>query len=196
MAKIAWVMLFSLTALAQAPASLMGRWRSIGTSSGGLGAMFEFRDDGTFSFSIGAVVEMKYRIESNQLIFPPGTINGPEQHQTMEWVSADRLVLNGAEIFSRQGTARDTNNPILGEWTTPRETGGVKSEARWFFEPEGKSLLLFPFKWQKGAYSVKAVTIRLEYPKETPVEGPFRIEGDVLTIPRTGGTGESRLRRY
>lgn len=158
--------------------------------------MFEFRGDGTFSFSLGAVVEMNYRIEGNQVIFPPGTIDGPEQRQTMEWVNADRLVLNGAETLSRQGAARDSSNPILGEWTAPRDMDGVKLEARYFFEPAGKSLLLLPFAWQKGAYAVKGGTLRMVIPKASPIEGPFHIEGDVFTMPKRGGTGQSQLRRY
>jgi hypothetical protein len=158
--------------------------------------MFEFHDDGTFNFSPGAVVEMKYRIEDNQLIFPPETSNGPEQRQTMEWPNADRLILGRSQTLSRQGPARDANNPILGEWTAPREMPGVKSEVHYFFESGGSSLLLFPFKWQKGRYSVKNATIRIEYPGKPAVEGPFRIEGNLLTIPSSGKTGESQLRRY
>jgi hypothetical protein len=194
--RLASFALVAIAAVAQFPPGLVGRWRSAETSSGGLGAMFEFFKDGTFNFSAGAVVETKYRIEGNQLILPSGTINGPEQRLTMEWVNADHMVLNGSETLSRQGTSHDTTNPIVGEWTAPRETGGVKSEVRWFFEPDGTGLLLYPFKWQKGSYSVKNGTIRIEYPGSQPVEGPFRFDGTLLTIPSSGKTGKSQLKRY
>ena len=201
MSGIKWLVVFSVAAFAswaQAPVGLTGRWRSAETSTGGLGVMFEFRSDGTLSFSIGAVVEMKYRIEGNQLIFPPGSTKGPEQHQTMQWVDADHLLLNGSETLSRQGAPHDPADPILGEWTAPREIAGVRSEVRFVFEPGGKSLLLFPFKWQKGRYLVKGSTIRIEYPDAygPPVEGPFHVEGELLTIPSSGKAGESQLRRY
>ncbi len=194
--RLAAFALLGVTAFAQAPPGIVGRWRTLGTTKGGIGSMFEFHDDGTLSYSLGAVVEMNYRIEGNQLIFPPGTVNGPEQHQTIKWVNADRLVLNKTETLSRQGAARDANNPILGEWTAPRDMDGVKLEARYFFEPAGKSLLLLPFAWQKGTYAVKGATIRMAIPKASPIEGSFRIEGDVLTMPKRGGAGESQLRRY
>jgi hypothetical protein len=193
-----FILLFvaALTAFAQAPANLMGRWRSMETSKGGIGAMFEFRGDGTLSFSPGAVVEMNYRVEGKELIFPPATTTGPEQRQKMEWVNADRVTLGGAETLSRQGAARDPANPLFGEWTAPRDMGGTKMEARYFFEPTGKVLLLLPFAWQKGTYSVTGGSIRIDRPKALPSEGAFRIEGDVLTLPGTRGNGESHFRRY
>jgi hypothetical protein len=182
-------------ALTSAQTNPIGRWRSMETSKGGIGAMFEFLDDGSFRFSPGAVVEMKYRIEGNQLILPPGTIDGPEQRQTMKWVNMDRLLLESLAL-SRQGVVQDVKNPILGEWTAPLEMSGVKVEARYLFAPESRALLLMPFVWKKGEYSIKESTIRLQFPGAPPVEGPFHIDGDVLTIPGSRGTGESRLKRY
>jgi hypothetical protein len=194
--RLASFVLVAITAVAQVPPGLVGRWRSAETSSGGLGAMLEFFQDGSFNFSAGAVVETKYRIQGNQLILPSGTVNGSEQRMTMEWVNPDHVVLNGSETLSRQGTSHDTTHPIVGEWTAPRETGGVKSEVRWFFEPDGTGLLLYPFKWQKGSYTVKNGTIRIEYPGSHPVEGPFNLHGASLTIPSSGKTGKSQLKRY
>jgi hypothetical protein len=75
---------------------LLGRWRSLETSKGGIGAMFEFRKDGVVDYSPGAVVEMKYRIEGDQLVFPPATINGPEQRQSMAWSENDKLRLKAS----------------------------------------------------------------------------------------------------
>ena len=194
MARILLMLL--LAALAHAQASLIGRWRAMKTSQGGIGAIFEFRDDGAFSFSPGAVVEAKYRIDGNQLVLPPDTIDGPELHQTMEWVSADRLVLRESQTLTRQGTVRDPSNPILGEWTAPGEAFGFKAEVHYFFQPRGKVLFLCPFKWQKGGYSVKGGTVRMQYSEGPPVEGPFRVEGDMLTIPSAGKPGELQLKRY
>jgi hypothetical protein len=63
------LILFTLSlATAQPPspnaaASLIGRWRSTQTSMGGIGAVYQFRADGTFDFSPGAIVDMPYRME-------------------------------------------------------------------------------------------------------------------------------------
>ena len=71
------LMLLTLSlAIAQPPspnpaASLIGRWRSTETSKGGIGAVYQFRADGTFDFSPGAIVDMPYRMEGDQLIFLP-----------------------------------------------------------------------------------------------------------------------------
>jgi hypothetical protein len=58
--------------------------------------MFEFRKDGMVDYSPGAVVEMKYRIEGDQLVLPPATINEPEQRQAMEWPGNDKLRLKAS----------------------------------------------------------------------------------------------------
>jgi hypothetical protein len=39
-----------------APAGIVGRWRSLGASKGGIGEVWEFRSDGTVDYSPGAVV--------------------------------------------------------------------------------------------------------------------------------------------
>ena len=51
--------------------SLIGRWRSVETSKGGIGAVYHFHADGTVDFSPGAIVDMPYRVEGDQVIFPP-----------------------------------------------------------------------------------------------------------------------------
>src|SRR5437773_2536274 len=113
---------FSLLAILQLTAAddsskLLGRWRSLETSKGGIGAMFEFHKDSVVDYSPGAVVEMKYRIEGDQLVLPPATINGPEQRQSMEWSGNDKLRLkSGGDLWievTRQGPAPDVKIPIL-----------------------------------------------------------------------------------
>ena len=74
-------------------ASIVGRWRSLETSKGGIGAMFEFRSDGTVDFSPGAVVETQWRIENNQLILPSATTGGAEQKYTLKWLGDNKLSL-------------------------------------------------------------------------------------------------------
>src|ERR1022692_2443326 len=67
------------------PQNLLGRWRSLKTTKGGIGSMLIFHSDGGFEFSPGAIVEMTYRIEGGQLILPPATNTGPELRQQMEF---------------------------------------------------------------------------------------------------------------
>jgi len=178
---------------------LLGRWRSLETSKGGIGAMFEFRKDGVVDYSPGAVVEMNYRIEGIQLVLPPATTDGPEQKQTMEWSGNDKLRLKVSGEFwvalSRQGPVPDVKIPILGEWTSSGEMAGKRIVSRYLFYPAGKALLLIPFLKQTGSYSIRGESIRLELPGRAPVEGKFTVAGDVLTIPGPN-SGESRFARY
>jgi hypothetical protein len=62
----------------------VGRWRSLETSKGGIGSVYEFRSAGTVDFSSGAVVEMQWRIENDQLVLSPPEAGGAEQKQTLK----------------------------------------------------------------------------------------------------------------
>jgi hypothetical protein len=176
-------------------ARVLGRWRSLGTSSGGIGVMFEFRKDNVVDFCSGAAVEATYRIEGDQLILPPEVKDGPELNQTMEWLGDDKLRLSqGNDLvveLARAGTRPDAKNRALGEWVAQREMAGGKLEVRYFFYPAGKALVLLPFLTQRGSYTLGDGTIRLELPGKDPVEGKFKVEGDALTLP-----DGSRLARY
>lgn len=185
---------------AQAPsAGLDGRWRSLETSTGGIGAMFEFRKDGTVAFSPGAVVEMSYRIEGDELVTPPATKSGPEQRQRIEWMGEDKLRLKSGDgppiELARAGVRPDARRPILGEWVGAREMSGRKLETRLFLYPADKGLFLLPFSTQQGKYSVINGSIRLELPGRSPIEGKLLLVGDELTIPGPSGR-ESRFKRY
>jgi hypothetical protein len=178
---------------------LLGRWRSLETSKGGIGAMFEFRSNSVVDYSPGAVVPMNYRIEGDQLVLPPAAINGPEQRQSMAWSGNDKLRLKASGDLwielTRQGPTPDVKIPILGEWTSSHEMSGKTMQARYLFYPAGKGVLLIPFLKQSGSYSIRGDSIHLELPGRPPVEGRFKVDGDVLTIPGPN-SGESRFARY
>jgi hypothetical protein len=191
--------LVPLFAADDASTKLLGRWRSLETSKGGIGAMLEFRKDGVVDYSPGVVVEMKYRIEGDQLVLPPATVNGPEQKQTMQWLGSDKLRLkSGGDLWlelTRQGPTPDVKIPILGEWASLRDISGKAMPVRYLFYPAGKGLLLIPFLKESGSYVIRGESIRLELPGRGPAEGKFKVDGDVLTIPGPN-SGESRFARY
>lgn len=156
--------------------------------------MLTFHSNGVVDFSPGAVVEMTYRIEGGQVIFPSATINGPEQRQKMEFMGQDQLQL-AEVVFRRQGAAPDASHLIFGEWVGKREMNGRQLEARYFFYPAGKCLLLLPFMTRPGRYTIQGSTMRLELPDQQAAEGRFQIEGDVLTTPGPSAS-RYRFRRY
>lgn len=170
---------------AEIPPELVGRWRSVETSNGGMGAVLEFRADGTVDFSPGAVVESPYRINGQNLILPPGTTNGPEQKTAIAFVG-DKLRLTGGghtTEFTRKGAQADPSNPILGEWNGTRDMGGRQVEMRWLFYPSGKSLMLIPFATVHGHFTIEGTTIRFQLPREPLPSGDFELKGDVLKLP-------------
>jgi hypothetical protein len=177
---------------AEVPSKLVGRWRSLETSQGGIGALLEFHADGSVDFSPSAVVEASYRMEGNQLILPSDTKAGPEQKMTIEFVGDDKLHFrpagnNAAEPKSvelvRRGARTDPSNRLIGEWNGTRDIGGHQVEMRWLFYPAGKSLLLIPFYTDHGHFTVEGAKIRFDLPRQKLPEGHFDIDGDVLKLP-------------
>lgn len=177
-------------ASAQSPAAgLAGRWRSVETSKGGIGAVYQFHPDGTIEFSPGVIVDMPYRVEGDQLILPPGTTNGSEIKSKLT-VSGDmlRLAAEGhVSEYHRRGTVQDLHNLLLGEWLGSREMDGRQMIEQMFFYPGGKSLLVILFTTQRGTYSVTNGSLLATFGGKVGLDGTIEIADGVLSIHRGGG---------
>jgi hypothetical protein len=133
---------------------------------------------------------MPYRVEGEQLIFPPGTTNGPEQKSAITFSADDRLRLatgDNTEEYRRQGALQDRQNRLLGEWLGSREMDGHQMPVRMFFYPDGKSLLLIAFLTQTGTYSVTGGHLIATFGGRVGLNGTFDLAGGVLSIHRTNG---------
>lgn len=182
-------------------ANLLGRWRSLKTSSGGIGALFAFHEDGSLDFSPGAVVELPYRLNGDTLSLPADSKDSGTKNK-VKFVDENHVQLisesqgkTHTQELRRNGSAPDTENPILGEWTSKREDLGRQIEATEIFYRTGKCLLLIPFIWQHGRYLVTGDTIRLEVASKPTTQGQFKLEGDTLMLPGPHG-GADRFARY
>ena len=181
--------------------SIVGRWRSLETSKGGIGAVLEFRSDGTADFSPGAVVEGPWRIENGQLILPPDTDRGAERKTNLKWLGDVKLRLeNEASVIelTRVGDRVDVRNPIVGEWIENREIAGRNLVAHWLVFNGGKMLFVMPFAIQHGSYTISGSALHFSFPTWTPTPGNFRFKlaHNVLTLSAPEGGNESRLARY
>jgi hypothetical protein len=188
----------SISAQQASAAGIVGRWRALETSKGGIGAIYEFRSDGTVDFSPGAIVEAQWRIENNQLILPPGTNDGAEQKQTLKWFGDNKLSLvSGAAVIelARVGDRADAANPMIGEWIESREMAGSKSEAHWLFYQGGKLLFLMPFVTQHGSYTISGSTLRFKVPGLEP-QFRFELKNNLLTLSELESRGAHRYARY
>jgi hypothetical protein len=192
------LLLFALVvANAQSPANLTGRWRSVETSQGGIGAVYQFHANGTVDFSPGAIVDMPYRVEGDQLILPPGTTTGPEVKSTL-MLSGDAMRLSAeghVTEFRRRGNVQNLSDPLLGEWLGSREMDGRQMIEQMFFYPGGKSLLVILFTTQRGIYSTAAGRLVATFGGRAGLNGPFEISDGVLSIQRGGGR-VTKLARY
>jgi hypothetical protein len=185
-------------AMARQPADLLGRWRSVETSKGGIGAVYYFQADGTVEFSPGAIVDMPYRVEGDQVIFPPGTTNGPETKFKLTWSSGRTMSLTmqgHVDEYQRQGAAPDPRDPLLGEWLGSREMDGRQMPAEMFFYPAGNSLLLILFTTESGHYSVTNGKLVATFGARGGLDGTFDVSNGILSIYRSGGR-VTKLKRY
>lgn len=178
-------------------AALIGRWRSLETSQGGIGAVYQFNFDGSIDFSPGAIIDMPYRVEGDQLILPSATIGGPEIKSTLTWPTNSMLRMSAqgqTEEYRRQGEA-DPRDRLLGEWLTSREMNGRRMPVQMFFYPAGKSLLVIRFTNQHGRYSVANGRLIAQFGGRVGLEGTFDITNRVLSIHRKSGR-VTKLARY
>ena len=178
--------------------SIVGRWRSLATSKGGIGEAYEFHSDGTVDSSIGAIVEMPWRIENDQLILPPATTDGAEQKETLKWLGDDKVSLasTGAAVeLTRVGSRANAEKPILGEWIENREIGGSKFEAHYLFYADSKLLLVMPFVTQHGSYTISGSALHFELARENS-EVRFEVADNLLTVSELDGSHSRRYARY
>jgi hypothetical protein len=191
-----WIaaLLLAASLPAQQAQTLVGRWRSVETSQGGIGAMYEFRADGTFSFSPGAIVDMSYRLEGDQIVFPPATTTGPEQKSSLEWSGHDSFLMAGI-AYRRLGAAPDTNHPLSGEWSGTDQMDGKKMERHFIFDGSGHCLMLVLFLTQNGVYTAQSGNLTARINGASALSGAFSFANGILAIHRTNGR-VTKLRKY
>jgi hypothetical protein len=187
-------------ASAQQPssASIVGRWRLLETTKGGIGQACEFRSDGTVDFSLGAVFEAQWRIENNQLILPPDTTGGAERKQTLKWLGDNKLSLEseaGVTELARVGDRANAGNPIIGEWIENQEMAGRNLEAHLLFYLGGKLLFVMPFLIKHGSYTISGSALHLKVP-DLEREFRFELTDNLLTLSEPDGGHELRYARY
>ncbi|HEY4089436.1 MAG TPA: hypothetical protein VGM43_26085 [Bryobacteraceae bacterium] len=191
-----WIAVLALAAAlpAQETQTIAGRWRSVETSHGGIGGLYEFRADGTFSFSPGAIVDMPYRLEGNQIVFPPSTTTGPEEKSKLEWNGRDAFRMDDI-AYRRQGSAPDATQPLKGEWTGRFQMDGKNMERRFIFNGDGHCLMLIPFLTQNGIYTVRGGNLAARIDGASALSGTFSFANGVLAIHRSNGK-ITKLKKY
>jgi hypothetical protein len=195
MSKALAVFLLAASCLfAQNANSIIGRWRSVETSKGGIGAMYEFAADGTVQFSPGAIVPSTFQLEGNRLSLD----SGERTLYEVAWAGDNRLRmgLSGAtEEYARLGARRDPQNPLIGEWIGTRDMNGTLVRTHWIFQADASALLMIRFKTENGTYSIRNGMLAAKFAGGGALAGTISIADGVLSITRAGGR-VTKLARY
>jgi hypothetical protein len=115
---------------ASAPLSckLVGRWESVAASRGGLGIMFEFREDGTMLQSGGALVDFQIQSLANtELVLRENDGEG-EALRLGFTIDEDTALVTPVGVeepqrWSRIGSASPDQHPLVGIWSYVHYTG-------------------------------------------------------------------------
>lgn len=161
---------------ADATAPFLGRWEPMIRSAGGIGQVLEFRADGTMTQWEAMLVDLNYQVVKGSLLVT--TYRHPASGATESQVAGLRFEGDTMfqlhptsfhkTVFTRKRVGRPQDDPIVGVWTTPHESG---STAYLLYTPDGRVVFRLPMRADLGHWTV---------------------EGDQLTMTAGGGTSTVR----
>jgi hypothetical protein len=200
-----WILIVLLSAVCIATGvceegggKLLGKWRSVTVSKGGIGALLNFYADGRFDYMPAAIVAGQYRVEGEKVITALDD-GEPEYAMTIKSVTAETLGLVMREKLpsldlKRVGRPEDPDHPLLGTWVSTATVPGMPAHGYYYFRNNGRETLVIPFRTDHCKYSISGDQIRLVQAGGDSKEGPFRWEGDVLVLP--WHRGEAKFERF
>lgn len=175
--------LFVLAALAGA-AEIEGRWRPVVTSKGGIGAVLDFRAKGVLWVRTGAVVESVYAVEGNELVQPGPMVNSAPVRLVIDLREAGVLRLwQGQKMAMEMRRVGEAGEGLLGEWEMDREMAGQKLKMRMIYRADGKSLLVMPFRSDRGSWLVNGEKISVTLPNGKRLVGAYSLSEGKLVLP-------------
>lgn len=179
--RILWCLLLSSVAGA---ADIEGRWRPVVTSKGGIGAVLDFQAKGVLWVRTGAVVESVYAVEGSELIQPAPTVGGAPIRLVIDLREAGLLRLwQGQKMAMELRRVGEAGEGIVGEWVMDREMAGQKLKMRMIYGADGKSLLVMPFRSDRGSWRVNGENIAVTLPDGKRWAGAFQLSDGKLVLP-------------
>jgi hypothetical protein len=153
-------------AAAQSPAAtqqspLLGTWEAITRSAGGLGATIAFGADNKLSYTLGAMVDMKYRRSRDSLyIVDP---EGPVSPFRVAFVGDTMVMTNEgkAQRETRVTPAVVGADPVIGTWTYSHYTGVPAFEE---YTAGGDFRLRVPIRTLEGNWAAAGDSAMLHLP--------------------------------
>jgi hypothetical protein len=183
--------LLAVNALAQgspsASSPLIGTWEAISRSSGGLGATITFAAENAMSFTMGAMVDMKYRLSGDSLFV---TSTDGDLAPARVTIANDTLVVTreGREQRESRVGVASAGNSIVGVWTYKHYTGVAAYEE---YTANGVLHLRVPIRTLLGKYTTAGndAMLHLMGPGGGDRAVKFAVVADTLEMTWNGQTG-------
>lgn len=163
--------------------TLHGRWRSVTTTKGGIGAVYVFKPGGVVRYSSAVLLEMPFRREGQILSLGDQVVG-------TGWHPDGRLQLNYGngilEDYTRVGKPSNQAEPLVGEWLGTRELSGRMLSSHYLFSQDGKATVYLDLRTLTGRYQpLPKRGWRMTLPSLPP--RTILATGDEITIQLDGG---------
>ena len=166
---------------------LVGTWEAVNRSAGGLGSTISFAPDNTMSFTMGTMVDMKYKRARDSLyIIDPQ--NGVNTFQVSIMRDTMVMVNQGREQReTRVGAPVNGADPVVGRWTYLHYSGVPAFEE---YTPGGDFRLRVPIRTLEGTYAAMGDSAMLHLPGQGGGDRAvrFAVAGDTLQLIWNGQT--------
>jgi hypothetical protein len=166
---------------------LVGTWEAVNRSAGGLGSTISFAPDNTMSFTMGTMVDMKYKRarDSLYIIDPQNGVNAFQvsiMRDTMVMVNQGR-----EQRETRVGAPVNGADPVVGRWTYLHYSGVPAFEE---YTPGGDFRLRVPIRTLEGTYAAMGDSAMLHLPGQGGGDRAvrFAVAGDTLQLIWNGQT--------
>jgi hypothetical protein len=138
--------------------------------------------DSSFTLVLGAMVDMRYRIDGRNFTILPDTNSKGVETQTLTF-TAGHAVLS-AYGCSRKLTRLDSlvgDSGLVGRWKSMHMTGVPAYEE---YTADGQSRMRVPIQVQKGVYSIAGGSMLFHTlsPRREDWDAAFDLKGDTLTF--------------
>jgi hypothetical protein len=164
--------------------SLLGTWEAVARSDGGLGSTLSFGTGNALTFTVGALIDMKYRRAGDSLFV---TDQAGNAKPSLIKIVGDTLIETkprGVQKKTRVGAAV-RGDSLLGVWTYPHYTGVAAFEE---YTADGQLHLRVPVRTLKGNYVTVGETAMLHLIGDGggDREVKFAVSGDTLQLTWNG----------
>lgn len=171
---------------------IVGLWESMSQSRGGIGSAIQFRADGTLLTRLVVLVDGAYRIDGLTLVL---SMEGQEVSVPLGEIVRDAWTLHppGAEaiVKRRIGTAPAGASSVVGDWSSPHDTGGLAYER---YRADGWFSFRLPMPGlREGRYEHATDQLRMIIDGKSTSQR-VTVEGDVLRL--VEDEGDVRELRY